>query len=251
MVLLYISKKYIYCIFERFCTVYCFNANTSTLFQNPDCKNKYKYRSPELCSCIIYSWKKMVYMQRHELCRGNKTCTLFQQFLFKRKFSIRHIYTFMQKRNINNLRTVKNTFCIKSKESKKYKVIKFVSPTSRILVGKRSPRDVVCLGCALRQIREKETETVQAESLEPKFFLQISHMNKKRKRKRRMNQRSMRKINMRKRRISRRSMRKMSMINPFLFIKNKRLFISSEGFSTLEKTPLYVIREQCCPASWV
>jgi len=24
-------------------------------------------------------------------------------------------------------------------------------------------------------------------------------------------------------------------INPFLFIKNKRLFISSEGFSTLEK----------------
>jgi hypothetical protein len=26
-------------------------------------------------------------------------------------------------------------------------------------------------------------------------------------------------------------------INPFLFIKNKRLFISSEGFSTFEKTP--------------
>ncbi len=30
-------------------------------------------------------------------------------------------------------------------------------------------------------------------------------------------------------------------LNPFLFIKNKRLFISSEGFSTLIKTPCYFI----------
>ncbi len=37
--------------------------------------------------------------------------------------------------------------------------------------------------------------------------------------------------------------------NPFLFIKNKRLFISSEGFSTLEKNAL--IREQCCSSSRV
>ncbi len=42
-------------------------------------------------------------------------------------------------------------------------------------------------------------------------------------------------------------------INPFLFIKTKRLFISSEGFSTLEekKTPWYVIRGQRCPSVWV
>ncbi len=40
--------------------------------------------------------------------------------------------------------------------------------------------------------------------------------------------------------------------NPFLFIKDNRLFISSEGFSTLEKkTPWYVIRRQCCPSSRV
>ncbi len=39
--------------------------------------------------------------------------------------------------------------------------------------------------------------------------------------------------------------------NPFLLIKNKWLFISSEGFATFEKTPWYVIRGQCCPSSQV
>jgi hypothetical protein len=39
--------------------------------------------------------------------------------------------------------------------------------------------------------------------------------------------------------------------NHFLFIKNKQLFISSQGFSSLVETPWYVIRGQCCPSSWV
>ncbi len=39
--------------------------------------------------------------------------------------------------------------------------------------------------------------------------------------------------------------------NPFLFIKNKWLYISSEGFSTLEKTSWYVFRGQCCHSSRV
>ncbi len=39
-------------------------------------------------------------------------------------------------------------------------------------------------------------------------------------------------------------------VNPSLFIKSKQLFISSEGFSTLEKKLLwYVLRGQCCPSS--
>ncbi len=42
-------------------------------------------------------------------------------------------------------------------------------------------------------------------------------------------------------------MRKKSMINPFLFIKNKRLFISSEGFSTLEKNALICYHRAMLP----
>ncbi len=40
-------------------------------------------------------------------------------------------------------------------------------------------------------------------------------------------------------------------INPFLFMKNKRLFISSEGFSTLAKNALICYQRQCCPSSRV
>jgi hypothetical protein len=39
--------------------------------------------------------------------------------------------------------------------------------------------------------------------------------------------------------------------NPFLFIQNKLLFISPEGFSALEKTLWYFLRGQCCPSSRV
>ncbi len=39
--------------------------------------------------------------------------------------------------------------------------------------------------------------------------------------------------------------------NPFLFIKNKCLFISSEGFSSLKKILWYVLRRQCCLSSRV
>jgi hypothetical protein len=35
-------------------------------------------------------------------------------------------------------------------------------------------------------------------------------------------------------------------LNPFLFIKNKQLFISSEGFSALEKP---ILRRPCCPSN--
>ncbi len=38
---------------------------------------------------------------------------------------------------------------------------------------------------------------------------------------------------------------------PFLFFKNKRLFISSEGFSAMEKAPWCVLKGQCCPSSRV
>ncbi len=41
-----------------------------------------------------------------------------------------------------------------------------------------------------------------------------------------------------------------TLLNPFLFIENKRPFLSSEGFSTLEKMPWYVIRGQFCPSIW-
>ncbi len=37
--------------------------------------------------------------------------------------------------------------------------------------------------------------------------------------------------------------------NPFLFIKHKRILISSEGFSTLEKNALICYQRQCCHAS--
>ncbi len=36
-------------------------------------------------------------------------------------------------------------------------------------------------------------------------------------------------------------------VNPFLFIKNKRLFISSEGFSTLEKNALICYQRAMLP----
>ncbi len=39
------------------------------------------------------------------------------------------------------------------------------------------------------------------------------------------------------------------LVNPFLFIKNKRLFISLEGFSALEKMSWYVLRGQGCSSS--
>ncbi len=39
--------------------------------------------------------------------------------------------------------------------------------------------------------------------------------------------------------------------NPFVFIKNKWLFTSSEGFSALEKNSVIFLRGQCCPSSWV
>jgi hypothetical protein len=36
-------------------------------------------------------------------------------------------------------------------------------------------------------------------------------------------------------------------IKPFLFIENKRLFISSEGFSTLEKNALICFQQAMLP----
>jgi hypothetical protein len=38
-----------------------------------------------------------------------------------------------------------------------------------------------------------------------------------------------------------------SWVNPFLFVKNKRLFISSEGFSTLEKNTLICYQRAILP----
>jgi hypothetical protein len=38
-------------------------------------------------------------------------------------------------------------------------------------------------------------------------------------------------------------------LNPFLFIKNKRLFISSDGFSTLEKNAL-IYQRAMLPLQW-
>jgi hypothetical protein len=38
--------------------------------------------------------------------------------------------------------------------------------------------------------------------------------------------------------------------SPFLFIKNKRLFISSEGFSTLEKNVLICYQRAMLPLQW-
>jgi hypothetical protein len=38
-----------------------------------------------------------------------------------------------------------------------------------------------------------------------------------------------------------------ALFNPFLFIKNKRLFISSEGFSTLEKNALICYQRAMLP----
>jgi hypothetical protein len=67
-------------------------------------------------------------------------------------------------------------------------------------------------------------------------------MNKKSKRKRRMNKRSMRKINIRKRRISRRSMRKISMINLFLFMKING-YLYHQRVSPPLKTPLKVLTD--------
>jgi hypothetical protein len=39
-------------------------------------------------------------------------------------------------------------------------------------------------------------------------------------------------------------------INPFLFIKNKRLFILSEGFSTLENNALICYQRAILPLQW-
>jgi hypothetical protein len=39
-------------------------------------------------------------------------------------------------------------------------------------------------------------------------------------------------------------------LNPFLLIKNKRLFISSEGFYTLEKNALICYKREMLPLQW-